>query len=158
MACLAFQETISGIARDVVDLSVPSDLFLDERFVAIYEHPQPSLDCAIRLIDQPSLSATERGIIALALQQVGLDGYLSLADKALAGYRAGRVSLAALETVLIPPVGWGDALLLHADDPRVQHLLRAFADLDGVDEATRTYVEREVLTGRSAERRRRAGD
>jgi len=152
--CQAFKDTVQSIATDVVDLTAPDDLFLDERFVEIFETPSLHLACAEVLIDESSLDDTARAVIALGMQRVGLEGYLRLAKEALAGQRAGTVSLRLLEMVLIPPVSWGDRLLLSFDDPRVISLMSEYLKIDGVNASTARYVRSEVLSGRAAARRR----
>jgi len=152
--CQRFEDAVITIASDVVDLTAPDDLFLDARFTAIYEAPAEHTDCAERLVDAPGLSSTARAVVGLAMQRVGLDDYLRIAEKALRGQAAGVISISALEMILIPPVTWGDALLLHFQDPRVSALLEQLLRIDGIEPELARYVSEEVLTGRAAARRR----
>jgi len=153
-SCEIYARTVAQIAERVVDLTSADDLFDSDDFIAIYENPSEHLVCAKEKIADPTSNDLEKSVAALSMQRVGLEGYLGIAEAATAQHRKGMLPLETLELVLMPPVRWGDVLLLHYDDERVNQLYRDYLELDGPTEANKAYVRDHLLTGAAAAQRK----
>jgi hypothetical protein len=145
----SFEETIRTIESRIIDLTWPGGLFRYEEFKEVHAHSPRYKEAALRSLAGEDLSEQQKLIVALAMQKLPYDDFLDFVDQVIDLYARGTISAKVLNWCVLPTYDWNTRLVEHYREAEANRRLRRLTELDGLDEQFRSYVEKEVLTGRA---------
>jgi hypothetical protein len=145
-----FERTIVQIGSHIKSLGVPDELFTDDSFRAIYEHPQEFFDVAIELIGRRNLTTHQKRVMGYAMQRLPAEQFVQYIAAAADSVEAGTSDVAVLESTAFAPLNWGrQSLIMRYDQPQVQLLLHRLMNMPRLSAGRRSYIRDSILTGRA---------
>lgn len=146
--CLGFWGANSRCDRDEVDDSsfrsiideskgyffqtftegLSGNVFFSDEFIDIYEHPCRGYKYAMKVISDPGMDQGQKLLAIIGMQRLPAASYFDFSEAALVSYRAGNLSLRALDYTFFPNLAYSSRHQWYFWYPRWRDLNRRAAN------------------------------
>jgi len=145
---MIFSHKILAIEKKVVDLTSPSDLFMFQDFIKIYEKPNLYKANALEFISQRETTEQQKTITLYSMQNLNIKDYLDIVRTLYNLYLKNEINLNLLERSLAYPFNQNYLIIKNFDNSDVRQLLNQIRNTEEVSNKFKLSIDN-ILSGKT---------
>lgn len=146
---IEFEQAIREIDADIIDLTWAGEVMKYEAFRLIHDHPSEYLWEALELFRNAQGQTQLRRIIALSMQKLDLEQYLTFLNEALQMLEEGTINMGEFKGCCFPSYDWNTLLAEHYANTQVMAFLHRLLQSTKLPIELKTYVEDHIMSGKA---------
>ena len=148
---MIFSHKILAIEKKVVDLTSPSDLFMFQDFIKIYEKPNLYKESALDFMSRKETTEQQKTITLYSMQNLKIKDYLDIVRVLYNLYLKKEIKLNLLERSLTYPFNQNYLIIRNFDNSDVQQLLSQIKNTKEVSSEFKLSIDN-ILLGKTWEK------
>lgn len=145
---MIFNNKILEIEKKVIDLTSPSDLFMIQDFVTIYDHPLQYKKDALKFISQSGTTGQQKTIAVYSMYSLSYQDYLDIIKILHSLFLKEEIKIDLLERAISYPFSEVHPITSNYEDEDVQKLLNKIKNTKGITDQFRSSIDN-ILVGKT---------
>lgn len=145
---MIFSHKILAIEKKVVDLTSPSDLFMFQDFIKIYEKPNLYKESALDFISQRETTEQQKTITLYSMHNLDIQNYLDIIRTLYNLFLKDEIKVNLLEMAITYPFSQNHLIISNFDNSDVRQLLNQIRNTEEVSNKFKLSIDN-ILSGKT---------